>query len=170
MKKLLIVMAIVCAIGTAKAASVIWSVAGTAAQENYTVYLLTSLADKYESAEALAAASVDSASIVKSGRKYTTGDQTASDATITATSMKNAYYVIVSASDTKSYTYYKADMSSMVYDPDNQESASGVFNSIDAATILSSGTSANYAAVPEPTSGLLMLLGVAGLALRRRRA
>ena len=29
---------------------------------------------------------------------------------------------------------------------------------------------ANWAAVPEPTSGLLMLLGVAGLALRRRRA
>ena len=27
-----------------------------------------------------------------------------------------------------------------------------------------------YAAVPEPTSGLLMLLGMAGLALRRRRA
>ena len=28
----------------------------------------------------------------------------------------------------------------------------------------------SYGAVPEPTSGLLMLLGVAGLALRRRRA
>lgn len=28
----------------------------------------------------------------------------------------------------------------------------------------------NWQAVPEPTSGLLMLLGVAGLALRRRRA
>jgi len=30
--------------------------------------------------------------------------------------------------------------------------------------------SSNWQAVPEPTSGLLMLLGVAGLALRRRRA
>lgn len=31
-------------------------------------------------------------------------------------------------------------------------------------------TADNWYAVPEPTSGLLMLLGVAGLALRRRRA
>ena len=29
---------------------------------------------------------------------------------------------------------------------------------------------ANYQVAPEPTSGLLMLLGMAGLALRRRRA
>ena len=32
------------------------------------------------------------------------------------------------------------------------------------------GTVTSSAAIPEPTSGLLMLLGVAGLALRRRRA
>ena len=31
-------------------------------------------------------------------------------------------------------------------------------------------TSSNYQTIPEPTSGLLMLLGFAGLALRRRRA
>ena len=31
-------------------------------------------------------------------------------------------------------------------------------------------TAANWQAVPEPTSGLLMLVGLAGLALRRRRA
>ena len=31
-------------------------------------------------------------------------------------------------------------------------------------------TSGNFTAVPEPTSGLLMLVGLAGLALRRKRA
>ena len=33
-----------------------------------------------------------------------------------------------------------------------------------------SQNASNWVAVPEPTSGLLMLLGMAGLALRRRRA
>lgn len=34
----------------------------------------------------------------------------------------------------------------------------------------STQASSNWAAVPEPTSGLLLLLGVAGLALKRKRA
>ena len=157
------------AVASVRAASVNWQVAGTQATEGYTVYVLTALADKYENAAAIAAASVDSGTITKNGRTYS-AKGLASDASVTSESMKNAYYVIVENSSATSYTYYKTDMSAMVFDPDNQESSPGQFNSVSAATILSSGTSANYAAVPEPTSGLLMLLGVAGLALRRRRA
>ena len=35
---------------------------------------------------------------------------------------------------------------------------------------LNYASSGNFTAVPEPTSGLLMLLGMTGLALRRKRA
>ena len=45
--------------------------------------------------------------------------------------------------------------------------ASGTQFAMTAANFANSGT---IAAVPEPTSGLLMLVGLAGLALRRRRA
>ena len=40
----------------------------------------------------------------------------------------------------------------------------------DSAPISGAYTGAGWYAVPEPTSGLLMLIGMAGLALRRRRA
>ena len=47
-------------------------------------------------------------------------------------------------------------------------SAMGTFIGGDGTSATSYAT--GWAAVPEPTSGLLMLLGMAGLALRRRRA
>ena len=169
MKKLMIMITAIVAVLTVKAASVDWNVAGTSAQVGYTVYLLTSLADSYASASDIASAAVGSGTIAKNGRQTYASGTAASDS-ITTESMKNAYYVIVKSSDATDYTYYKVDMSSKVYDPANQESSSGFFDTVNATTILSSGTTANYAAVPEPTSGLLMLLGVAGLALRRRRA
>ena len=168
MKKIMIMLgAIAIAVGV-QAACVDWKVAGTSASNGYSVYLLTDLASSYADVDALASAAVASGTIAKSGRDYgATG--TATSAAITADSMKEAYWVIVTSADATSYNYVKTDMSAMVYDPDNQESSPGTFNSVSAANMLA-GTSANFQSVPEPTSGLLMLLGMAGLALRRRRA
>ena len=64
-------------------------------------------------------------------------------------------------------TYSAADNSMHViafstFDYDNY------VNALDYSTAGQAGS--NWTAVPEPTSGLLMLLGMAGLALRRRRA
>ena len=56
-----------------------------------------------------------------------------------------------------------ADVSGSFYEPP----ASGTTFTLNTASFANSGT---IASVPEPTSGLLMLVGLAGLALRRRRA
>ena len=45
-----------------------------------------------------------------------------------------------------------------------------VQNSTMAANVLKPASNFTYASVPEPTSGLLLLLGMAGLALKRKRA
>ena len=55
------------------------------------------------------------------------------------------------------------DVSANYYEPP----ATGTALALNAASFANSGT---IASVPEPTSGLLMLVGLAGLALRRRRA
>ena len=73
------------------------------------------------------------------------------------------YFVVFNDADATKATEYAmvSDLNKAYSGMDAKYKASGVF---------SSTTAWQTTAVPEPTSGLLMLLGIAGLALRRRRA
>ena len=156
----------------AHGASVNWQVTGgTAAQVGYDVYLVTAIDSAWTSGADVATAAAalgtgTSGTVAKNGRVYNVAPTAASGAGITETSMKNAYFVLVQSDDAKEFTYISADLSASVFgDTDAPKAAFGT-----TTAALLAGTSANFAAVPEPTSGLLMLLGIAGLALRRRRA
>jgi len=84
-----------------------------------------------------------------------------------ATSPTTVFWMIFSdgSYDANSAVTWTAatDVSGSFYEPP----ASGTAFSLTAASFANTGT---IAGVPEPTSGLLMLVGLAGLALRRRRA
>ena len=79
------------------------------------------------------------------------------------------YYSIVTAEYTDS-TYgamYMAAAGTVTTTAAGAGSLANIFGGAGTAT---TGGVRNWTAVPEPTSGLLMLLGMAGLALKRKRA
>ena len=63
----------------------------------------------------------------------------------------------------------KTDATQQVVTFGNQNGTSGPYSKL-APTGSGYAGAGYWSSVPEPTSGLLLLLGVAGLALRRRRA
>ena len=173
MKKIIIALAAVAMTFCMNAASVSWNVTGSADTIGSTVYLLTSISDSYASVAELAANALSSAEIKKISARVTgTGDKLASGDSVTKTA--NYFFAIVSGAEATSFTYVEATgMASKVYDPNAQESSPGAYASITAANILA-GTSKSFVgtpspAAPEPTSGLLLLVGMAGLALRRKQ-
>ena len=64
------------------------------------------------------------------------------------------------------YYYVTGSVTQNTYDPTGSDPATKA----EFTSAQMTGTWTSTAAVPEPTSGLLMILGMAGLALRRRRA
>lgn len=166
MKKLIIATIAIVASIMANAASVDWRVTGDNATKGYMVYVLTSVAESYDSVTDIAKASVGSGTIATVGRSTYAGGTAAGDA---VTKTATYYYAIVSGEDATSFNYVEASgMAAKVYDPAAQESSSGAFSTISAANILA-GAQGTIGSVPEPTSGLLLLLGMAGLALRRKQ-
>ena len=161
MKKLLVLAAVIVAGIAANAASFKWSAANIYASNGTDKF--SGAADLYAylaTADASTAIKVDTASVVAGVVKDgSTNGRTFSSDSIASGSAYNFYFVIEEGgkdftSDVKGATGSDVGATSIVFG--NQASATQ--------------NASNWAAVPEPTSGLLMLLGMAGLALRRRRA
>ena len=172
MKKLIIAMAIACVAVASQAAAVAWSITGvtdspeTAKAAGWVAYFMDGSTYSTFSGTAAdqigaycaanytyTATSVSARGVVSAGATsgtYSSGDEV------------SAYIVIFDSSDATSAKYYAAT------DVDTKTVPSSGNLSWSKAMSTTSGWQTT--AVPEPTSGLLMLLGMAGLALRRRRA
>ena len=175
MKKLVVFAVALVAAVFAQAASLDWQYNATAADEGQTVYVLlgTDPIVEWDSASAVADVALGSGTVQKAGRKYLASGM------VTGVSKNDAniYYVVVSA-DGKSFGVTSAaDFGPSVYDPDLQESSAGNDERLSSSSIMVSGKSfggnpppgPTPGDTPEPTSGLLLLVGGAALALRRKQ-
>ena len=190
MKKLIVAAAIVCAAAISQAATVSWTVSGLLDSKGDS---LTSGAGyvfctKGSSATTVAAVTEALAALgtvadlktyltdnsltalkgtVSSGGISVSGVDLASSGVPASTTGTKIFAVIVDDDDFGADTKYVVlDASGSVKTPAATTTNNAGFSLLPTA----SQTASNWQSVPEPTSGLLMLLGMAGLALRRKRA
>lgn len=177
MKKLIMAFAAIAMASVASAATVKWTGANiyqpgstTDKAAGYLVYFVSSADYGLASAQAdLAAQKTDF--ITKHGQASAVTANGAATATITTTAGNSeswtGYLVILNAGTL-------ADATSAYLTGETTKSTGGAGQAATLAFTANTGTqtASNWytVAAPEPTSGLLLLLGVAGLALKRKRA
>ena len=181
MKKLLIALsAITCAVSV-HAAAVGWSIGGNNTAYANDAYMLFVIGQNNVESVATITALLDAGTSVDSyafgsGAIAANGNvnvgATASGKSLDAGTYTSFLVVFDSASPAAGSSQYV-----VISGGANQSrtiaatTATSTFAAGNVASILNNTSNwKSYGAVPEPTSGLLMLLGVAGLALRRRRA
>ena len=176
MKKLIIAAAVCAFAAVSQAATTQWSVTemffdggakpDTVDLSNYTAYLVAST--DWDSTAVLdsVAKNIGTSTFMgglADGYFMTSG--TKDDVSAAYKDVTSAYMVLVSG-DESQYAAY-AVTGKVGYELTNPE-----FFTLDSSMVpgFSYVKTSDLQAIPEPTSGLLLLLGVAGLALRRRRA
>lgn len=163
MKKVIIIAAGTLIAFASQAASFKWAGVNIYDHTGTSTYTGTAAIYAYLSTETVADAVMVKGDVaINAGAMATTYDWTGASVGSTY-----QFYMVITDGD---YTF-----NSSVSTPEVIKS--GIAGATSTTTTLAFGNMAsstqnagNWAAVPEPTSGLLMLLGMAGLALRRRRA
>ena len=198
MKKLLFMLAAVVAVVSAQAAYVDWQYSvsdkisggtGIDYTSGYTAYLLTasnwatvSAKDSFNNSD-IAAAALDSSGLfsttgTKSLKKYSTGAGGSAGVRQVEADSGNYYVILASASG------YDVVVNNVAIDAYSDKTGAGTGltpgitvtpgSAVDAGslsyTTFPTGGGSSGGGVPEPTSGLLLALGGAMLALRRRRS
>ena len=179
MKKILVASAIIVSAISLNAASVTWGLTGVTdsasntAKAGMAAYFMD--ASTYSAFTALDADKVAAyvvANSLYSGATKLVSGRTGSSINIAETSgslaagdTANGYIVLFDTSSAADADYFAYTTAQSKTVPDTGANITLSYGTFAAAT---SGWQTT--AVPEPTSGLLMLLGMAGLTLRRRRA
>lgn len=193
MKKLFVAAAAIAFAVGAQAASIDWSVGANTwtmpdsskPAKNTVVYLIDAASwSSIETAIKGGATSFTTADagIIAVGQTSNTkglvnGGTATSDKLVAGTKYNFAYLVIDSSSDPAQY-YASATINMAAYDPTDPDYSEVKTAGFGSAQFTTTGVSGGWAtasggstpSVPEPTSGLLMLMGLGALALRRRRA
>ena len=173
MKKLMVALAAVAMAAGVQAASVDWKCSASSGDVGDIVYVMlgSSAQQTWESLAAIQAEAISSGTIAKSGSGQRATYFALAEG-VTGVSVSDSLYTVIVSADGKMYGVSSpVSAADKVYDPDKQEGSKG-YLAVGFATPTTEFAPGPIPPpiIPEPTSGLLLLLGVAGLALRRRRA
>ena len=152
MKKLMVAAAIVCAAAMVQAAQFQWKAGAIKLMDGKTLY---------SGAATLTVINADGVSQTYDG---TFGSDGKIDLAVGDASAGDKGFIV--AGDTYS-AYYTITTSDAVFTSTTKNNLTATYPSNKSIAFLTSGS---WTATPEPTSALLLLLGVAGLALKRKQA
>ena len=174
MKKLMMLLAAVCVAGIVQGAFVNWKFGTDTSKNGYTVYafdsanqatVLAALAAYDSNAQNTINGLVLSSATVKKGNANSSSVDVGDATSLMLLAINGAFEA------DKAFTYDTLDISGSIYTPPAAPpSAPATLSAFgNSGTVVAKGDTPPTPAIPEPTSGLLLLVGGAMLALRRKQ-